>query len=177
MRKITGIIVHCSATRPDWMQGWPAQKKLEEIRKWHVTDRGWSDIGYHFAIDRDGTTLPGRPIDRDGAHVKGRNKGTIGICLIGGHGAAATDTFGTHFTPEQDSALRGLLGGLLRKYGDVPITGHNEHAAKGCPGFSVPVWLAMLPPKGVGAAKHPSAAPGGLWQAIAAFLKAIGVLK
>jgi len=145
MRKITEIIVHCTATRADWWAGKRTSDKVREIKRWHVQDRGWSDIGYHFLIDRDGTVAKGRDMARDGAHVQGRNAGTIGISLFGGHGSAETDQFGDHFTPQQDAALRNLIGDLRKQFGNVPVTGHNQYAAKACPGFSVPAWLARRP--------------------------------
>lgn len=141
MRKIVGIAVHCTATRPEWWASRTTNQKVNEIRRWHVEDRGWSDIGYHFLIDRDGTVATGRPMERDGAHIKGWNAGTIGISLFGGHGSSENDAFSDNFTPEQDKALRGLLSELTAKYGNVPIIGHNEKAAKACPGFNVGRWL------------------------------------
>ncbi|EPX78509.1 hypothetical protein Salmuc_03620 [Salipiger mucosus DSM 16094] len=71
MRDISKIIVHASATQADWMDGYPTGTKMAEIRRWHVEDRGWSDIGYHFLIDRDGTVARGRPLERIGAHFPG----------------------------------------------------------------------------------------------------------
>lgn len=141
MRKITEIIVHCTATRADWWASKRTSEKVREIKRWHVQDRGWADIGYHFLIDRDGTIAKGRDIARDGAHVQGKNKGTIGISLFGGHGSAETDKFLDHFTPEQDAALRKLIGDLHGQFGKVPVTGHNQYAAKACPGFNVPAWF------------------------------------
>lgn len=141
MRDITGIIVHCTATRRDFMEGQPTAAKVAEIRRWHIEGRGWSDIGYHFLIDRDGTVETGRPIDRNGAHVRGHNRGTIGISLFGGHGSAETDAFHDHFTEAQDAALQSLLAELKDRFGNVPVTGHNEYAAKACPGFNVATWL------------------------------------
>ena len=141
MRKITGIIIHCTATRPRWWDGKSTSAKVAEIRRWHVEDRGWSDIGYHFLIDRDGTVAKGRSITRDGAHVRGRNAGTIGISLFGGHGSNENDQFSDNFTPEQDRALRQLISDLHKEYGPVLVTGHNEYAAKACPGFTVHEWM------------------------------------
>ena len=157
MRKITEIIVHCTATRADWWASKRTSEKVREIKRWHVQDRGWADIGYHFLIDRDGTIAKGRDITRDGAHVQGRNKGTIGISLFGGHGSAETDKFAQHFTPEQDAALRRLLAELQATYGKVPVTGHNQYAAKACPGFNVPAWFGAKPaPKPATAPKKPA---------------------
>ncbi|MDO5704053.1 MAG: N-acetylmuramoyl-L-alanine amidase [Paracoccus sp. (in: a-proteobacteria)] len=136
------IVVHCAATRPLWMAAVPLAAKLAEIRRWHMQERGWSDIGYHYVIDRDGEHVPGRPINRIGAHVVGRNQGTIGICLLGGYEAAASDRFQDHYTPAQDAALRALIGDISRRTRIKRISGHNDHAATACPGFDVGKWLA-----------------------------------
>ena len=142
MRKITELIIHCSATRPDWMEGAPITAKVAEMRKWHVQGRGWNDIGYHFLIDRPGDVAEGRPVAQTGAHVMGHNTGTIGICLIGGHGSAETDRFHQHFTEAQNEALQLLLVKLQGRFGPgLKVSGHNEYAAKACPGFNVATWL------------------------------------
>lgn len=141
MRPMHGIILHCSATRPAWMANSKTSAKVAEIRRWHVKDRGWRDIGYHFLIDRDGTVASGRPIEQTGSHTQGRNTGTIGICLLGGHGSAADDPFERNFTPQQDAAARKLITDLRAKYGRLTLAGHNNFAAKACPGFSVGKWF------------------------------------
>ena len=115
MRPIDEIIIHASATRADWMATLPTADKVAEIRRWHVKDRGWKDIGYHYLIDRNGTVATGRPVEQVGAHVAGHNTGTIGVCLIGGHGSSETDRFDEHFKAAQDKALRVLLADLKRK--------------------------------------------------------------
>lgn len=173
MRKITEIIVHCTATRADWWSTRSTSAKVAEIRRWHVIDRGWSDIGYHYLIDRDGTVAAGRPLEKVGAHVQGRNTGTVGISLFGGHNSAETDAFADHFTPAQDKALRTLLADLRKQFGNVPVTGHNQYAAKACPGFSVPKWFAAsdvspAPIKTPSKAEKPAAT--GLWASILAWL-------
>jgi N-acetylmuramoyl-L-alanine amidase len=146
MRHVTEIIVHCSATRPEWMGTAPTADKVREIRRWHVSDRGWKDIGYHYLIDRNGTVATGRPVEQVGAHVQGHNTGTIGVCLIGGHGSSETDRFDQHFTAAQDKSLRTLLADLKRKFPGVSkITGHNQYAAKACPGFDVGAWYVAKP--------------------------------
>ncbi len=140
MRELNEIIVHCSATRPEWMVGRPVNEAVEEIRRWH-REKGWRDIGYHFVIDRAGNVGIGRALGEIGAHVKGHNTGTIGICLLGGHGAAATDRFSDHFTSAQDKALRDLIGILNAEHPTIQkISGHNEYANKGCPSFQVAGW-------------------------------------
>jgi len=141
MRKIDEIIVHCTATRPDWWTGTSAQVKTNEVRNWH-TSKGWSDIGYHYLIDRDGTVVTGRPLDRTGAHVKGHNTGTVGISLFGGFGGSAGDSFADNFTEDQERALLDLIAKLKADHPSITkISGHNQYAAKACPCFSVPAWL------------------------------------
>ena len=142
MRPLRGIILHCSATRPSWLASKSLGAKIAEIRRWHVQDRGWSDVGYHYVIDRDGKWAPGRPIEKTGAHTVGHNTGTIGICLIGGHGSAADDGFLDNFTPEQHKAALALIALLRQKYGNLTLAGHNNFAAKACPGFNVGKWYA-----------------------------------
>ncbi len=134
---ITEIILHCADTRPDWMEGHPLVEKVAEIRRWHVQQRGWRDIGYHWVIDRDGAVAPGRAETEIGAHVEGHNRGTIGICLIGGYGANADDQFESNFTPAQAAAVMRLIGEIKRRTAIQKVSGHNDYAAKACPGFQV----------------------------------------
>lgn len=138
---VTEVVVHCSATGASWYAGRKSSEKVAEIRRWHVQDRKWRDIGYHFVIDRDGTMLPGRRETEIGAGVEGHNRGVLHICLIGGGGSAATDPFERNFTAAQGAALRKVLASIRLRTPVKRISGHNEHAAKACPGFSVPKWL------------------------------------
>ena len=141
MREINEIIVHTTATRAAWRAGSKTSAKVSEVRRWHVEDRGWSDIGYHFLIDRDGTVAKGRAVERVGSHVRGRNRRSIGIALFGGFGGAETDTFADHYTPEQATALRKLLAALRAQHRSIgTVSGHNQYAAKACPCFNVPTW-------------------------------------
>ena len=73
-RAIDTIIVHCSAT--------PAGRdnSAADIRRWH-RQRGFSDIGYHFVVRLDGTIEAGRPLELPGAHCRGHNLRSIGVCL------------------------------------------------------------------------------------------------
>lgn len=123
MRPITKIIIHCSATPPDMDIG------AAEIQRWHL-DRGWSDIGYHYVIRRDGTLETGRPLETPGAHTAGYNTDSIGICLIGG-----IERF--DFTLDQMDVLVDLVEELEEKFPDATIHGHNEFSSKACPQFDV----------------------------------------
>lgn len=118
MRKINYIVVHCSATREDRPFG------IEELRKEYLR-RGFSDIGYHYYICRDGTVPPTRFIALASAHVKGYNKYSIGICYEGGLDSEArpADTR----TPLQCSAMRLLVAQLLYRFqGKVHACGHRD---------------------------------------------------
>ncbi|MCJ8336578.1 MAG: N-acetylmuramoyl-L-alanine amidase [Epibacterium sp.] len=145
MRPITTIIIHCTATRPDWRAGQGIAEKVAEVRRWHL-ERGFSDIGYHYLIDRDGQVMVGRELARIGAHVKGHNTGSIGIALFGGHGSAESDQFADNFTSKQADALETLLDHLRDEFNVRTIRGHNEYAAKACPGFQVREWLDSRKP-------------------------------
>lgn len=118
MRKIYYIVVHCSATRCD--RSFDTEHLLQE----HLR-RGFNGIGYHYYIRRDGTIVNTRPIEQAGAHAKGFNAHSIGLCYEGGldsHGHPA-DTR----TPAQRMALRSLVEHLMRKYNyDVRICGHRD---------------------------------------------------
>ena len=78
MRKINRIILHCTAT--------PEGKHfdVDTIRRWHVKDRGWKDIGYHYVIYLDGSVHEGLPVEQTGAHTSGHNADSIGIVYVGG---------------------------------------------------------------------------------------------
>jgi N-acetyl-anhydromuramyl-L-alanine amidase AmpD len=103
--------------------------------------RGWRNIGYHWLIDFDGQRAAGRAETDVGAHVVDHNRGTIGICLIGGHGADADDTFAEHFTSAQARSLRALIADIRGRTQIATVTGHNTYAAKACPGFRVAGWI------------------------------------
>lgn len=126
MRNITEIIIHCSAT--------PIGKNytVEDIDKWHKA-KGWKGIGYHYVIYLDSSVHKGRSEEETGAHCKGHNSNSIGVCYIGG-----LDEFGNPKdtrTPEQKEALIVLLKALKAKYSKATIHGHREFAAKACPCF------------------------------------------
>lgn len=134
------IFIHCSATQPDWMDDDPLSAKVAEITRWHKK-RGWLSVGYHWIIDRSGEIAKGRDESLPGAHVAGHNTGSIGICLIGGHGSNENDPFSKNYTPEQELALRNLIEDIKTRAKIAKVRGHNEVAAKACPGFSVKRWL------------------------------------
>ena len=136
MRKIDEIIVHCSAT-PEGLD-----VSMADIRRWHVEERGWSDVGYHFVVTLDGTVHIGRPLDRPGAHCKGRNGNSIGICYVGGLDSdmVPKDTL----LPVQERSMKKLIKAIRLLLGDVEINGHNQYSSKACPCFNVKEKFADL---------------------------------
>ena len=129
MREIKRLIFHCSAT----IEG--QNISAATIKRWHVRDRGWSDIGYHYVIGLDGKIEAGRPVSKIGAHAKGYNKTSIGICYIGGlsENKRAKDTR----TEAQKNALIKLIKTLKNIYPSASLHGHKEFANKACPCFDV----------------------------------------
>ncbi len=130
MRKIDKLIIHCSATREC-----DDSVNASVIDRWHKA-RGWKGCGYHFIVLIDGTIETGRMIDEVGAHVKGMNKSSIGICYIGGlekDGKTPKDTR----TPHQKESLLLLIKTLNKIYPEATLHGHNEFSNKACPSFDV----------------------------------------
>ena len=132
MRQINEIIIHCSATKEG------ADIKAADIKRWHTAPppkgNGWKDIGYHYVVDIDGTIELGRPLDQTGAHTKGHNANTIGICYVGGLDLSgkAKDTR----TTAQKAAIEKLITALKVCFPTIcKVSGHRDYAAKACPCF------------------------------------------
>ena len=111
------IVVHCSATRADCAL---TTEDLETIHR----RRGFRGIGYHYYIRRDGTVVNTRALELVGAHAKGHNAHSIGICYEGGLDAWGNpkDTR----TPEQRSALHLLVYQLLQQFRNARVCGHRD---------------------------------------------------
>lgn len=144
MRKITHLVIHCSATKAnvDANITLPGEDiGAAEIHRWHMgPGRGYSDIGYHYVIRRNGAIETGRPLERIGAHVAGHNSTTIGICLVGGldeRGKAENN-----FEPKQWLSLKKLLAELKARFPGAEILGHRDFpkVAKDCPCFDARKW-------------------------------------
>lgn len=145
MFKPTEIAVHCSATLIE------QEVNAAIIRSWHKA-KGWSDIGYHFVIKRDGTIEVGRPLTRQGAGVKGHNNYTLHICLTGGLNAMGEPE--NNFSKAQFKSLRILIDGIKFKFKITAVKGHRDYSPdknkdgvitknewlKVCPCFDVGEW-------------------------------------
>jgi len=151
MRDITRIVIHHAEA--------PGGDR-EFIKHVHVDKNGWRDIGYHAIIcngqshgswraGEDGEIQEGRPEGMQGAHARGYNKGSLGVCLIG---CFDSDT-PTH---AQIVSLVRLLLEWCEKYGlcEDDIFGHSELNDTDCPGYnlkmliptiktSIRIWLSL----------------------------------
>jgi N-acetylmuramoyl-L-alanine amidase len=126
-RKITEIIVHCTATQEG------KNFTVSDITRWHK-QRGFSTIGYHYVIYIDGSLHLGRNIDISGAHCENHNSHSIGVCYVGGLASDGKTPKDTR-TQAQKTALVALLRGLRRVYPMARIYGHRDFANKACPSF------------------------------------------
>jgi len=131
-RRIDKLIIHCAATKPDMDIG------VEQIDVWHK-ERGWSGIGYHHVIRRDGRIENGRSVDEVGAHVSGHNTGSFGICMVGG--VDNKNKPASNFTDAQWKTLRKCVMIFKAEHPNATVHGHNEFADKACPSFDVQKWL------------------------------------
>jgi N-acetyl-anhydromuramyl-L-alanine amidase AmpD len=125
-RKIDLIVIHCAAT------GNGKSFFAADIDQWHRA-RGWDCIGYHYVIPLNGLIEHGRALEKVGAHARGYNQKSIGICLIG------TD----QFTLAQWQSLRELVTEIISQIEPITICGHRDlpNVSKVCPGFDVASWL------------------------------------
>ena len=134
MRRIDTLIIHQTDT---------AGGTVESIRRWHMTQPEllWSDIGYHKVLYRDASIHQGRPDERVGAHCRGDNTGSLGICCVG-KGPAKVGKAGGYMTKALWGALCYTVETLCRRH-DIRVRriyGHRERASgkrqgKTCPGF------------------------------------------
>ena len=117
MRRIDYIIIHCSAT-PNGQELTP--EALDALHR----GRGFSGTGYHYYIRRNGAILNPRHIAQIGAHVRGYNHHSIGICYEGG-----LDAFGNPSdtrTTEQRMVLRLLVEQLKQRFPTAQVCGHRD---------------------------------------------------
>lgn len=127
MRKITKIIVHCTATHAG------RKVSVAEITLWHKA-RGFRTIGYHYVVSLDGRILVGRDESEAGAHCYGQNSCSIGIVYVGGLSAADGSPSDTR-TQAQKAALKRLIASLKSRFPGATVHSHREFAPKACPCF------------------------------------------
>lgn len=128
MRDIKKIIFHCSDTADD------SNITVDDIRSWHTSpdprdpSKPWSDIGYHYVIYRNGNIMKGRNFSLVGAHCRGHNHDSIGVCLVGR----------IEFTRDQYKSCCNLIAMFSAIYPGIEYYGHKDFdAGKTCPNFEV----------------------------------------
>lgn len=123
------IIVHAAATPSNMDIG------AAEIDRWH-RERGFFSIGYHYVIRRDGTIEPGRALETPGAHVRGYNMKSVGICMVGGVDEGETEA---NFTLDQYRSLAFQIMMLRVQFPFASVVGHRDipNVKKDCPCFDV----------------------------------------
>jgi len=120
-RKIHRVFIHCSASDH------PHHDNIETIKSWHL-NRGFTDVGYHFFIQKDGTLEYGRDIEKTPAAQKGHNLYTLAICM---HGLKEEN-----FTQAQFDTLKKLAVQIDHNYENISFHGHCEISKKACPVFN-----------------------------------------
>ena len=100
------------------------------IHQWHLNN-GWSGIGYHFVVRKNGTIERGRPENTVGAHASGSNSDSIGICFEG-------DFMSETMSDTQKNAGKELVAYLKNKYGISKVQKHSDVCSTDCPGTNFP---------------------------------------
>lgn len=127
-------VLHCAAIKSGQFKGMLPFEVFATINRWH-RERGFSNgFGYHGLFMPDGGFYTGRPYHMIGAHVAGHNTGTLGFLLIESREITRIGEFDDWFTKAQETAVKRHLAAIS---GLQVVTGHNDHAARLCPGFRV----------------------------------------
>ena len=103
---------------------------VESIHRLHLSN-GYTGIGYHFYIRKDGSVYRGRPLNAVGAHCVGHNINSIGICFEGDY---TRDTMPV----AQIRAGQELIASLKCMYASLTVKKHSDLYATVCPGNKFP---------------------------------------
>jgi N-acetylmuramoyl-L-alanine amidase len=177
--RVQYIVQHYSATPIE------SDFTAADIDRMHRA-RSFREIGYHYFIRKNGMVETGRDMSQPGkfevgAHCRGSNSNSIGICVEGGVTRAATNVGVDNRTPAQIDAQIKLIRELLVRFPNAEVVGHKDmpEAATQCPGYDAAAWWA-----GVSNAKPAKASPGkcatpstggGFWASL--FAAIFGVRK
>ena len=103
---------------------------VESVHNYHK-GLGWSGIGYHYYVRKDGSIYRGRPEEMVGGHTSGYNYCSIGVCAEGNF---ETDVM----SDAQREAIRALVLDIRTRYPDTQTIRHKDVAATACPGKNYP---------------------------------------
>lgn len=139
MRRIEFIVIHTSATFPDM------DVDAEWIRRVHVDENGWRDIGYHKVITRHKGVEDGRPLEQAGAHVAGHNAFSVGVVMVGGLERLKDNPRKgkpvCNYTRQQWRDLEATVMKLKMQFPDAKVVGHDYfEPGRGCPLFDAETW-------------------------------------
>lgn len=138
MRDIRRIYIHHSAG--------PREQTVESIAAFHVRPkdqggRGWDAIGYHFVIDGAGLLHAGRDVAVVGAHAKGDNTHSVGVCVVGDN-----TTPGREWTDKQKKVLAAFVACLRIQFPGAAVLPHHANQNTACPGITADELSAILSP-------------------------------
>lgn len=149
-RELLYLVLHCTATKEG------REVSADEIRRWHTSPvalggRGWKQVGYTDLIHLNGSVerlvannedawVDDREITNG---AKGYNSVSRHVVYAGGLASDGKTPKDTR-TPAQLAALEKYVKDFHRRHPKVKIIGHNQVAAKACPSFNVPAWLAKI---------------------------------
>ncbi|MCI8361539.1 MAG: N-acetylmuramoyl-L-alanine amidase [Clostridiales bacterium] len=105
---------------------------IEDIHRWHLSN-GWIGCGYHFLVRKDGMVWQGRPIEWVGAHTKGANEYSVGVCFEGSYESKDTEMLAA-----QLQAGKELISYLLLLYPEARVKRHRDYCSTDCPGKYFP---------------------------------------
>jgi len=164
--RVTHLVIHYSATAIE------RDYTSNDIDQMH-RKRGFREIGYHYFIRKSGAVETGRDLSQPGrfevgAHSKGENSASIGICFEGGVRAAAPNVGFDSRTPEQTAAMIRVIDNLIERFPGAIVEGHRDMpgAATQCPGFDVRAWWDDV-------VRERNSAPSGFWPLIANLFRSI----
>ena len=123
MRDISTLVIHHS--------GSPRITTAKQIKEWHKS-KGWNDIGYHYIIEATGQLLRGRTIETIGAHTKGFNRDSVGVCVTGDNTRDA-EKWGL----AQTAVLFDLVDAFRLVFPDIVVVGHRDLRPTECPGVDI----------------------------------------
>lgn len=129
--KWNGVLAKRNSTKHIILHHRAGNGTVESIHAQHLS-QGWTGIGYHFYVRKDGTVYRGRPVETVGAHTMGFNNNSVGICFEG--------NFEQETMPNaQLRAGRELVAYVKSKYPNADVKGHGEYMATSCPGKNFPM--------------------------------------
>jgi hypothetical protein len=116
------VVIHHTASRL------AEDQTMQDIQNIHMDRNQWADVGYHFAIDRQGVIYAGRDLRVRGASVAGHNTGTMGVALTGNFELEYPQS-------SQLRSLQRLVNWLAYRYRLSHLAGHGEFNPESeCPG-------------------------------------------